>query len=414
MVIAEIPEFERLEQEAFGASVVESLRSVLGSQIRGLEPELLSGTDAAHLVEVFSEIERLGTAGKALVARRATECGVWKSSGYRSPTSWLADKTKMATQDAHGVLETADQVVVLPDVDNAFRSGSLSCSQAQQIAHASSVDPSRQADLLASASLESLRSLSKRCNQVVASHVDERSAYNKARSARYFSGRFTEDGYRFSGFLCPEDGAFLDAQVRMRSDLQFRKARKSGRRESTGAYAADGFMDLIRDGAGGSGSMSQTSGPRAMIKVTVDHAALMREHTQGEEHCQIDGLGPVPVSVVKGILADSILQVLVTDSQDIIAVSRQNRYVSARQRRALEARDQRCVVPRCDETRRLEIDHIKEFAKGNPTKLDNLALLCHHHHFLKTHRGWTLGGGPGAWKWSKPKSHADPPADVVA
>ena len=38
----------------------------------------------------------------------------------------------------------------------------------------------------------------------------------------------------------------------------------------------------------------------------------------------------------------------------------------------------------------LEIDHIVPFAEGGPTTLDNLALLCHHHHFLKTYEGWTL------------------------
>jgi hypothetical protein len=29
-------------------------------------------------------------------------------------------------------------------------------------------------------------------------------------------------------------------------------------------------------------------------------------------------------------------------------------------------------------------------AENGPTELDNLALLCGHHHFLKTYEGWTL------------------------
>ncbi len=32
----------------------------------------------------------------------------------------------------------------------------------------------------------------------------------------------------------------------------------------------------------------------------------------------------------------------------------------------------------------LEIDHILPMAEGGLTTIDNLALLCHHHHFLKT------------------------------
>jgi hypothetical protein len=33
---------------------------------------------------------------------------------------------------------------------------------------------------------------------------------------------------------------------------------------------------------------------------------------------------------------------------------------------------------------------------GSPTiSKGNLALLCHHHHYLKTYKGWTLERNPG-------------------
>jgi hypothetical protein len=46
----------------------------------------------------------------------------------------------------------------------------------------------------------------------------------------------------------------------------------------------------------------------------------------------------------------------------------------------------------------LEIDHVIPFSQGGPTELDNLALLCHHHHFLKTFEGWTLSRVPSGRK----------------
>jgi hypothetical protein len=48
------------------------------------------------------------------------------------------------------------------------------------------------------------------------------------------------------------------------------------------------------------------------------------------------------------------------------------------------------VVPGCSVSYGLEIDHIQGFALGGPTELGNLALPCHHHHYLKTYEGWTL------------------------
>ena len=57
-----------------------------------------------------------------------------------------------------------------------------------------------------------------------------------------------------------------------------------------------------------------------------------------------------------------------------------------------------CVPPPSGQLRRpgmfhalgLEIDHVRPMEFGGPTTLDNLALLCHHHHRLKTYEGWVL------------------------
>ena len=91
---------------------------------------------------------------------------------------------------------------------------------------------------------------------------------------------------------------------------------------------------------------------------------------------------------------------------------------NARLRTALVARDRTCVVPGCGVSWGLEIDHVVPFAEGGPTSLDNLALLCHHHHFLKTFEGWVLertggertdGGGPGRAR-AGPTWTFEPPA----
>ncbi|MEA2826842.1 MAG: hypothetical protein QOG43_1281 [Actinomycetota bacterium] len=52
---------------------------------------------------------------------------------------------------------------------------------------------------------------------------------------------------------------------------------------------------------------------------------------------------------------------------------------------------------------RLEIVHLVVFAEGGPTTLDNLARLCHGHHYRKTHHGWVVAGGPGARTWDRPQ-----------
>jgi hypothetical protein len=52
------------------------------------------------------------------------------------------------------------------------------------------------------------------------------------------------------------------------------------------------------------------------------------------------------------------------------------------------------VVPDCDVTKALEIDHIRA---DHPRP--NTARLCGWHHYLKSHQGYRLGGDSGNWTW---------------
>ena len=169
---------------------------------------------------------------------------------------------------------------------------------------------------------------------------------------------------------------------------------REGRREPYQAYAADALVALAR---------GEEAGPRAAVAVRVDHSARVRGHTEAGEVCDIAGIGPIPVATARALANDGVLKVVVTKGVDVVAVAHAGRTIPAHLRTALEARDPRCVIPGCDVRDRLEIDHLLAFAEGGPTSLDNLARICHRHHYLKTHQGWVLGGGPGAWTWDRPE-----------
>jgi hypothetical protein len=65
-------------------------------------------------------------------------------------------------------------------------------------------------------------------------------------------------------------------------------------------------------------------------------------------------------------------------------------------RRALEARDRRCCFPGCENRRFLHAHHIRHWADGGETKLDNLVLLCARHHRFVHEAGYSIracGGG---------------------
>lgn len=81
---------------------------------------------------------------------------------------------------------------------------------------------------------------------------------------------------------------------------------------------------------------------------------------------------------------------------------RTRRTPDARLRRLLLARDRTCRFPGCGATRYLHAHHVTHWEDGGPTDLDNLVLLCNHHHTV-VHAGWELrAAGPGRWTFHAP------------
>jgi len=149
--------------------------------------------------------------------------------------------------------------------------------------------------------------------------------------------------------------------------------------------------------------------------VLVDLEAWRRGTTEPGECCEITGQGPIPVTMARDLANDSLLSVLFHRAGDIRAISHLGRTINAKLRTALVYRDRCCVVPHCGVSSGLEIDHIHDVHLGGPTELDNLALLCHHHHFLKTFEGWVLtrlgldANGRIQWDFSPPAPFGQEP-----
>jgi hypothetical protein len=90
-----------------------------------------------------------------------------------------------------------------------------------------------------------------------------------------------------------------------------------------------------------------------------------------------------------------------------IDVGRRTRVVPAALERALRLRDRHCTYPGC-ESRATDAHHIRHWAQGGETNLDNLTLLCERHH-TRVHEGGyrILCGKDGS------KIFVDPSGEVV-
>ncbi|WP_375483831.1 DUF222 domain-containing protein [uncultured Jatrophihabitans sp.] len=104
-------------------------------------------------------------------------------------------------------------------------------------------------------------------------------------------------------------------------------------------------------------------------------------------------------------LADEadVVTVALTAHGEILDYGRTRRCASAAQRRALTARDGGCCFPRCDRPGAwTEVHHIRAWIRGGRTDLDNLCLLCAHHHRTFEAAGWVVEMVDGVPQWTPP------------
>jgi hypothetical protein len=90
---------------------------------------------------------------------------------------------------------------------------------------------------------------------------------------------------------------------------------------------------------------------------------------------------------------------------------RKSRVIPPAMRRALQQRDTCCQFPGCSANRYVDGHHIQHWADGGATKLNNLVLLCRHHHHKVHEGGFTLRRtSAGQLQFARPDGQVIPPA----
>jgi hypothetical protein len=154
-------------------------------------------------------------------------------------------------------------------------------------------------------------------------------------------------------------------------------------------------------------------GNRPHLTVVVDWEVLAG--TRRDKTCElIDGTVITPQAARRLACDANVCRLLAGPQGEILDMGRSRRTVTPAQWKALRHRDRHCQFPGC---RRpwawCDAHHIQQWTLDQgPTDLDNLTLLCRHHHSLIHDGGWTLAGTPGNLTIARPDgtphSH-DPP-----
>ena len=383
-----------------GRHVHERLREaveVLRGFTRELDPACVDVRTAQRLVHLLANASRLCDGATTLLAARIAQTKVWAESGARSPAEWISRTTGAPMGEAIGMLETASRLPDLAATEAALREGTLSPAQAHAVTLGAAANPTAEAELLRSAERSSIRGLRERARSV------EASARPDLVEARYRAAHLDRD---LTTWIDPEGAGRLgwrgtpDSLARIKAALepyirrQLTSARTSDRDDTYGNCASDALLALVT-GAGTPTAAPDGANdrPAVVLKARFDYSAFVRGRTTPGEICEIEGVGPVPVSAIERLVAEHpIVHAVLTKGRDVVRIAHLGRTGSTYLAEALAWRDTHCVVAGCTCSDYLEDHHLVAVADGGISSLDLEVRICGYHHDLITYQGFRLVG----------------------
>ena len=329
--------------------------------------------------------------------RRFDELGGW--SGAVSYAQWLSWRANLAPGTAREYVRVAHALASLPRTSDALRRGQVSYSKVRAITRVATLATEDRLLYLArratAADLERIVRAWRFCDR----QHEERQDRERRRNHSLSIYPDADGMFVVRGLLTPEVGAVVRRAIEAASEQLYQESKdaepRTGEAESPARRRADAF-GLIAESALAAKLDTGTAGDRFQVVVHVDPDTLKErvsaETSPSDEQAALDEAGGIRVSAEtsRRVACDAGTVMMHHDADgNILDVGRKTRTISPALRRALASRDQRCRFPGC-EARRCDAHHIRHWADGGATKLNNLVLLCRRHHRAVHEEGFGL------------------------
>ncbi|MBM4557250.1 DUF222 domain-containing protein [Rhodococcus hoagii] len=395
---------------------------------RLVEPDLVRS-----VIEVSREIERLEALRTVAVAEIDERAVSFDTLGFRSVKQWLAANTLLEVPAAARILALGRMLSRQPEIADAFNAGDISAEHAALIGKFCETPPrgmpnealdSCRKVLLDAASgpaatTTTVRTCISRLERIFESDElppSEDTERNEFHASKTLNGRVS-----VKGDLDAVTGEMLltalSALTKPRNPVDDPAEKLTPARQR-----ADAFAEILRRYLD-SGDAPIEGGERPHLSLHVNAADLARSESAHEwthtgegsdlfgdkDIARLPHTGPLSIATARRIACDCHLTPIVMDDGVPLNLGRSSRTVSKKQRRALIARDHGCAFPGCGTApAHCEGHHVKHWADGGPTDLDNLVLLCRYHHTLLHHSHWDVKIGADRHPWFTPPSTVDP------
>jgi hypothetical protein len=346
----------------------------------------------ARLGEAIAELAaRLHAATyELLVLLREFDQRAGWNTGFLSCAHWLHWRTGIDLGAAREKVRVARALGDLPHVSAAMRRGELSYAKVRALTRIATLDNELRlldvARVGTAAHVEQLVRAWRRVDRNEAARVTE-----TRHQHRQLTTWVDEDGMLvIRGRLTPEVGAVVQRALEAAANQLFQesvRAADAGQLgETTSGQRRADALGRVAECALAADLDRGTAGDRYQVIVHVDAAALRANADAGttdigQAAIELgDAATHVSAETSQRMACDSSVVVMHHNRDgSVLDVGRKTRTIPAAIRRALAARDRRCQFPGCT-ARRCDGHHIRHWASGGSTCLDNLVLLCRRHH----------------------------------
>jgi hypothetical protein len=366
---------------------VASLRDVVDELVRTDPGDLYDAALADELISLRAQADRI-EAQFARLSWVAHQRGIGAVDGAASTAAWLSRRTGMRQGEARTAIEAGSACDVLADTSKAWLDGSITGGAARTILGARVEGHDGELRAVESIFLELARDgamggLARACGHFRAcaqrdgTEPRDHDGFSLSRS---YNGRVA-----LNGNLSSSGAEIVVNAIHALTDPPSDDDRRTASRRRADALVQMAELALAHlNGAGPDGPTRA----RPSCSVVIDWPTLLH-HELG----RMDGdfTGTLHRSDVERLLCDCTVSRVVTGPTGLpIDVGRQARTVSPAMRRALVVRDDGCRYPGCRQpTGWCDAHHIIHWQHDGPTDLDNLVLLCDHHHAVVHQPGWT-------------------------
>ena len=343
----------------------------------------------------------------------------WQSLGIGSCAQWLNWRCGMSIGVAREKIRVARALPDLPRISKVFSEGRISYSKVRAMTRVAT--PKNESALLnvalhgTASHVEKQVQLYRRVKRIEALAKE-----NERHAHRELTWRIDDDGYFiFKGRFTPEQGAVIKralekAQDRMWEDSPSGNGDSNSpadqkEREPIAARRADA-LERVADRYLAKEAKDRPGGDRYLVNLHTDIETLKSDGTGAE--AELDDCCHVSAETSRRLACDAALvHWHETAAGEPLNVGRKTRTIPPAIRRALQQRDRGCRFPGCSCTRFVDAHHIEHWADGGETRMDNLVLLCRHHHRLVHEGGFGVtSNDSGQVEFTRPDGEVLPQA----